>query len=332
MRTLVTGGNGFLGSAIVRALLARGDEVSIVCRREYPAGFPKVHAVFNADLRDKAALFRAFAGTEVVFHAAAITGIWGRKRDFEATNVIGTKNVLAACVQCKVSKLVYTSSPSVVFGSSELAGVSEAHPYPTRYLADYPRTKAEAERMVLDANSTLLPTVALRPHLIWGPGDTNLIPRVIDRAKKGKLRQIGDGTNLVDISYIDNAAEAHILAADALTPGSPCAGKAYFISQGEPVKLWPWIDQLLSSLGAPRVTKRMSFRTAWAVGAFLEVGHTLLRNNKEPLMTRFLANQLGKSHFFDISAARRDFGYVPKVSTKEGMSRLVRWLKEFPDY
>lgn len=267
---------------------------------------------------------------DAVFHVAAKAGVWGAARDFESINVDGTRNVVAACRAQGVPKLVYTSSPSVVFGRDDLCGVNESQPYPSRYLAAYPRTKAVAERMVLEANDPKLATVALRPHLIWGPGDPHLIPRVIDRARRGKLRQVGDGKNLVDITYIDNAAEAHVLAADALTTASACAGRAYFISQGEPVALWQWLNQLLDAVGAPKVTKRMSVGAASVLGGVLERAYTLLRLPGEPIMTRFVANQLAKSHYFDISAARRDFGYAPRVSLTEGMSRLVGWLRQFP--
>lgn len=267
---------------------------------------------------------------DAVFHVAAKAGVWGRARDYESINVDGTRNVIAACRDNRVPKLVYTSSPSVVFDREDLCGVDESQPYPRRYLAEYPRTKAIAERMVLSANCPSLSTVALRPHLIWGPGDPHLIPRVIDRARKGKLRQVSDGQNLVDITYIDNVAEAHLLAADALSPSGRCAGRAYFISQGEPVTLWPWLNRLLEAIGAPKVTKRISLRRATIAGATLEVLYTLLGLQSEPLMTRFVANQLGKSHYFDISAARRDLGYFPRVSLDEGMGRLITWLKQFP--
>jgi nucleoside-diphosphate-sugar epimerase len=311
-------------------LHARGDEVSILCRSNYEIVAPFIAHAHQADLRDAAAVRRACAGMDVVFHAASLTGVWGPLPEYQTINVDGTKNVLDACRANEVPKLVYTSSPSVVFGRGDLCGVDESQPYPHRYLAAYPKTKAQAECLVLAANDNSLSTVALRPHLIWGPGDPHLIPRVIERARKGKLRQVGDGKNRVDITYIDNAAEAHLLAADALRPSAPCAGRAYFISQGEPVALWPWLDQLLAAVGVPRVTRKISLRTASLMGATLEGLHKVLGLRREPLMTRFVANQLAKSHYFDISAAKRDLGYVPRVSTQDGMIMLVEWLKRFP--
>ncbi len=326
MKMLVTGGGGFLGSAIVRTLHARGDEVAVLCRKSYEHIAPYVSRVFQGDLRDATAVRAACKGVDVLFHVAALTGIWGPRREFQSINVEGTRNVINACRANGIAKLVYTSSPSVVFGRDELCGVDESQPYPTRYLAAYPETKAAAELIVLAANDTSLATVALRPHLIWGPGDPHLIPRVIQRAREGKLIQVGDGTNLVDITYIDNAAEAHVLAADALRPGAECAGRTYFISQGEPVSLWPWLNQILAAVGAPAVTRRISLSAAYRVGALLEAAYRLVSARSEPKMTRFLALQLAKSHHFDISAARRDLGYKPCIGTPEGVGRLVAWL------
>lgn len=326
MKALVTGGGGFLGGRIVAMLDAAGHDVTALGRNAYPWLTEAGIGTLQADIRDAAAMRAACRGAEVVFHVAAVPGVWGKRRTFWEINVGGTRNVLQACQEGGVAKLVYTSSPSVVFGEEELCGVDESQPYPARYLADYPETKAVAEQAVLEANGRNLATVALRPHLIWGPGDPHLIPRVVSRAKQGKLMQVGDGKNRVDITYIDNAAEAHLNAADSLAPGAACAGRAYFISQGEPVSLWSWINELLGRLGVPLVSRTISHQTAHRVGWLAEALYRLLRLRGEPLMTRFLASQLAKSHYFDISSARRDLGYVPRVSTKEGMEILVSWL------
>ena len=326
MNALVTGGGGFLGSAIVRMLHERGDEVSVLGRGLYPHLAAYIKRAFQADIRLAPAVARACEGMDIVFHLAALAGIWGRRRDFWSINVEGTRNVIEACRANGVPRLVYTSSPSVVFGRDDLCGVDESTPYPPRYLAAYPETKAAAEKMIMAANSASLATVALRPHLIFGPDDPHLIPRVIARARAGRLRQVGDGRNLVDVTYIDNAARAHVQAADALGPGSRCAGKAYFISQGKPVELWPWLNDLLEGVGAPVVTRAVSFDKAYWVGAAFELMYRTLGIIREPPMTRFLASQLAKSHYFNISAARRDFGYNPAVSTGEGVKRLVRSL------
>ena len=255
MRALVTGGGGFLGGAIVRQLLARGDTVLSFSRQSYPELNTLGVEQRLGDLADAASVADAVGGCDVVFHVAAKAGIWGPAEQFFHANVLGTRNVLAACRQHGVRRLVFTSSPSVIGSRRDIKGDNESLPYPRDYTAHYPRTKALAEAEVLAANRADLATVALRPHLIWGPGDPHLLPRLIVRAKAGRLRQVGDGTNTVDVTYIDNAAAAHLLAADRLAPGSPIAGRAYFISQGEPVPLWPFINQVLELAGVPAILR-----------------------------------------------------------------------------
>ncbi len=328
MRALVTGGGGFLGGAIARLLHERGDNVTVFGRNRYPHLERMSIRAVQGDLRDPGAVRAAVKGMDVVFHCGALTGIWGPRRTFWNINVGGTRNVLAACREAGVPKLVYTSTPSVVFGENDLCDVDESVPYPDCYLACYPETKAVAEREILAANDARLATVALRPHLIWGPGDPHLIPRVLDRARKGRLVQVGDGRNLVDITYIDNAAEAHVLAADALHPGSACAGRAYFISQGEPVALWPWLNEILQALGLPPVKRAVRYETAYRTGALLEFAYRLAGAKREPVMTRFLAAQLAKSHYFSIVAARRDLEFVARVSTEKGLDRLIAHLRK----
>jgi len=326
MKALVTGGGGFLGSAIVRKLHDRGDEVSVLGRGTYPHIAPYIKRMYQADIRHKPAVFHACEGMDVVFHVAAVAGIWGKRSDFWSINVEGTRNVIEACRANGVPRLVFTSTPCVVFGKDDLCGVDESTPYPPGYLAAYPETKAVAERMVLAANCPTLATVALRPHLIFGPADPHLIPRVIARARLGRLVQVGEGKNLVDITYIDNAADAHVQAADALTPGGRCAGHAYFISQGDPVSLWPWLNELLAAVRAPTVTRSMTYRRAYRAGRVLETVYRATGITREPPMTRFLATQLAKSHYFDISSAKGDFGYNPTIATEEGVRRLVATL------
>jgi nucleoside-diphosphate-sugar epimerase len=263
-----------------------------------------------------------------VHHLAGKAGIWGPWSEYFGTNVLGTRNVLSGCVSASVPRLVYTSSPSVTFDGSDQCGVDETSPYPRRWLCHYQHTKAIAEREVLDAHGRQgLATCALRPHLIWGARDRHLIPRLVARARQGRLRRVGDGTNLIDTICVENAALAHILAADRLTLDSPLGGKAYFLSQGEPVNCWTWIDQILAMIGLPGVKKAVPARVAWHAGATLECVYTALRRTSEPPMTRFLAAQLARSHYFDISRARRDLGYEPRVSMAEGMRRLGDWLR-----
>ena len=326
MKALITGGSGYLGSRIAQMLRARGDDVVILGRNIYPQHNEAGIRAIRADLRDATAIEKACEGIDAVFHVGALVGIWGRRKTYWDINVNGTKNVLNGCRVHGVRQLVYTSSASVVFDENALCGVDESQPYATRYLANYPETKAVAERMILAANGPTLATVALRPHLIWGPGDPHLIPRVIERARHGRLVQVGDGENLVDITYVDNAAEAHLRAAEALAAAASCAGRAYFLSQGEPVPLWPWLNEILAAVGIPKVTQTVSYRRAYRVGAMLEGVHRLVPTVREPRMTRFLAVQLAKSHYFDISASRRDLGYHPRISTAEGVHCLLKSL------
>jgi nucleoside-diphosphate-sugar epimerase len=328
MKVLVTGGGGFLGSRICELFAVRGDEVTALGRNRYPHLERQGIRTVQLDLWDNPTPLRAACrGMDVVVHSAARTGIWGKKLDFQRTNIGCTLAVLEACWDCGVRKLVCTSSPSVVFGDEPLCGVDESQPYPKRYLADYPASKAAAERLVLADNGPELATVALRPHLIFGPGDPHLFPRIMARAQAGRLFQVGDGTNRVDVTYIDNAANAHVLAADALDIGTPCSGKAYFISQGEPVELWPWLEGILAAAGVPKITRRVSYPAARRMGAVLELVYRVAGVTNEPPMTRFLAAQLAQSHYFSIQAAQRDLGYQPQVSTEEGVRRLVSWLK-----
>jgi nucleoside-diphosphate-sugar epimerase len=323
MNALVTGGGGFLGAAIVRRLHERGDSVHSLSRGHYPELDALGVTQHQGDIADPLAVSRAAAGCDVIFHVAAKAGVGGRYRDYHRVNVAGTANILTACRHHGIARLVYTSSPSVVFSGRDMAGVDESVPYPPHYEAAYPQTKAIAERMVLHANGPILATVALRPHLIWGPGDHHLIPRLLARARAGRLRRIGTESKLIDSVYIDNAADAHLLAADRLVPGSPVAGKVYFITQGEPVPLWDLVNRILYVAGLEPVTRSIPAGLAYAAGGLLEMVYVVFRPQDEPPITRFVARELTTAHWFDISAARRDLGYEPKVSLEEGLRRLA---------
>jgi nucleoside-diphosphate-sugar epimerase len=328
MKALVTGGGGFLGGAIVRQLIARGDQVRSFSRGDYPELRELGVEVRRGDLADKEAVASAAEGCDVVFHTAAKAGIWGPYQDYYRANVIGTQNVIDACRRHGIERLVYTSSPSVVFNGRDMEGIDESAPYPARFHAHYPRTKAQAEKLVLQANSAALATVALRPHLIWGPGDNHLLPRIIVRGKVGALRRIGKKPLLVDCVYVDNAAYAHLLAADRLRPGAAIAGKAYFISQGDPRPLWDLINMMLKAADVPPVNRHISPRLAYAAGWLFEWVYRLFRICGEPRMTRFLARELSTAHWFNISAARHDLGYEPIVSIDEGIALLEKRLME----
>lgn len=323
MKYLVTGGGGFLGLYVTEQLVARGDSVRVFCRGHYPRLDELKVETQQGDIRDIAAVRRACEGIDVVFHTAAVPGIWGPWEHYHAINTIGTQNVLQACLESNVRKLIYTSSPSVIYDGKDHLNVNESYPYPTSYLCHYPHSKAMAERAVLEANgSNGLATAALRPHLIWGPRDNHLIPRLIDRARSGRLRRVGDGQNLISMSYVENAATAHLQAADRLEVGSPVAGQAYFINEREPVNLWSWVDEILSQAGLPPLKKRISASMAYALGATCEAVYSVLRLKGEPPMTRFLALQLSGSHYYSVDKARHDFGYEPAISVAEGMRRM----------
>jgi nucleoside-diphosphate-sugar epimerase len=346
MHALVTGGGGFLGSYIVDALVARGDRVRSLGRGDYPTLRSRGIEVVRGDIRDPAALTAACAGSECVFHTAAVAGIGMDRDTFDAVNRTGTELLLSHARAAGVKRFVYTSSPSVVFSGTNQCDIDEWAPHDfgwmNKHHAYYSYSKAQAEQAVLAANDDEFRTCALRPHLIWGPGDAHLVPRLIARARRGQLRRVGDGSNLIDITYVENAAEAHLQAADALlcagssdlrttarAGSSPTpAGRAYFISQGEPVNCWQWIDEVLALANLPAVEKSMSFEAASRVGTACELAWQLLGLKSEPPMTRFLAAQLSTSHWFDISAAQRDLGYVPRVSTSDGMQQLGQWLRE----
>lgn len=326
MKALVTGGGGFLGGAIVRALLDRGATVRTFQRSDSPELNELGVEVCRGDLVDRTAVEEAVDGCDVVFHVAARAGVWGEFDDYYRYNVKGTRHVIDACIKQGVTRLIYTSTPSVVFNGEDEENINESTPYPSRFYTAYQETKALAERGVLKANNPSLATIALRPHLIWGPGDPHLVPRIIERAKAGKLKLVGTCTNMVDSTYIDNAALAHILAADHLQPGSSCAGKAYFISNGEPITMADLINRILAAAHLHPATKTVSPLVAYAVGTVLEGIYHVLRIKKEPLMTRFVARQLSTTHWFDLSAAKRDLGYKPVVTIDEGMQHLEQAL------
>jgi len=323
MKVLVTGGGGFLGGAVVRRLRARGDTVISYTRSAYP-WLQEIGVVeARGDLADLGALEAACRGCDAVVHVAAKAGVWGRKSEYYATNVIGTRNVIEACRSVKVPRLIYTSTPSVVHTGVDILGGNESMPYAPRHEAHYTATKAEAERAVLAANSATLSTVSLRPHLIWGPGDPHLIPRLLRRARQGRLKRVGTRDIIVDVTYIDNAADAHILALDKVSPTSAAAGKAYFITNGEPLPMWEFLNRVLAAAGLPAVTASVPVWFARNYGRFAEGLHRLFLLSGEPAMTRFVATQLSTSHWFDISAARRDLGYDPRVSVEEGLRRMA---------
>ena len=323
-RALVTGSGGFLGRAISERLLQRGVDVVGVNRGEYPALAELGVDQRRGDLSEPAVALGAAAGCDTVFHVAAKAGVWGPYSSYASANITATENVLAACESAGVARLIYTSTPSVIHAGGDVEGIDESEPYPEHFHTHYPATKAIAERLVLAANRPELLTVALRPHLIWGPRDNHLTPRIVARARSGKLAFVGDGTNRVDSVYIDNAADAHLNAADALQPGSACAGRPYFITNDEPLEIRDLVNRIVGAAGLEPVTRTVPPAIAFAVGALLELIYGITGRFDEPPMTRFVAKQLSTAHWYDISAAKRDLGYAPKVSIEEGIKRLAQ--------
>ncbi|MFI5355766.1 MAG: NAD-dependent epimerase/dehydratase family protein [Opitutales bacterium] len=336
MSTLVTGGTGFLGRHLVERLLAEGRPVTVLARHSAPDLEARGVRVIRASLEDAPAVAAACAGVSTVFHVAARVGVWGRYDDFLRTNVIGTEALLAGCRRHGVSRLVYTSTPSVVYTGGDLAGVDESLPLTKDCPSPYPLTKAIAEAAVLAANCPELRTVALRPHLIWGPGDPHLVPRVLARARRGRLRIVGSGQNRVDLVHVANAVDAHFLAETALLKPAvagrepAAAGRAYFITNDEPVILWDWINGLLTALGRRPVTKHLSLEAASRIGAYCEAAWRWLPLRGEPPMTRFVAKELATDHWFNIAAAKRDLGYAPAVSMAAGTAGLIELLRQNP--
>lgn len=323
-RALVTGGGGFLGFAIVKMLLAEGYAVKTFSRREYL----KLHELgvtqVSGDLDNLVLCTEAAKDVDVVFHTAAMANPWGKYEDYYNTNTLGTQNIIEACRQNGVKYLVYTSSPSVVFNGSSIEGGDEFLPYPDKFESFYSQTKAMAEEKVKAVTDPGLRTIILRPHDIWGPEDPHFVPRILSRHKS--VKQVGNGKNLVDAVFVDNAARAHLLALNALEQKPELSGKVYFITNDEPMPAWDIINRILTLAGYPPVTKSISFGVAYAAGAVLETIWRTFNLKGEPRITRFLAMALAQAHWFDITAAKRDLNYRPEVSMEEGFSRLGVWL------
>ena len=327
MNILVTGGKGFLGSSIVHRLLELGHKVETLSRSADSEKNSDVKH-HQLDLSKKVLNFKQFEGIECIFHTAAKAGIDGRYNDYYTANYLGTKNILRLAKDIGVKYFIYTSSPSVVFSGKPISGGNEKLSYVSNRISPYSHTKALAEEAVLHANNnnTLLST-SLRPHLIWGENDPHLLPKVIARHRKGKLKIVGEGNNQVDLTHVDNVVHAHILAFDALVEGSPLGGKSYFISQNEPVKLWDWLNSIFKSLNLDTIPNRISFPKAYCAGAFAEFLWKILRLKGDLPMSRFVACQLAHDHWFSTESAKADFGYEPIISMSEAMKKTLPWLR-----
>ncbi|MEZ5071110.1 MAG: NAD-dependent epimerase/dehydratase family protein [Bacteroidales bacterium] len=327
MNILVTGGGGFMGMALIKRLHADGHRVTSFSRREYPLHWALGIPSIQGDIRDEPALAAAFKDRDVVYHLAGKVGIWGDPKEYHSINVSGTETVIRACRKAGVGRLIYTSASSVVFDGSDLDGIDESYPYPEKHGSAYSATKAEAERLVLAANSTELRTMALRPHLVWGPYDSHLVPAILKRAGSERLRRVGDHEHFIDTTYIDNMIDALVLAADALEKNPEASGKAMFISNGEPARVWDFINSIVQFAGYEPVYKRIPEWIAYTGAGAAEFYHKLFKIRSEPFMTRHAIREMCTNHWFDITRAKELLGYSPRVSYSEGFQKLKEYLR-----
>jgi len=325
MRVMVTGATSLIGGSVARSLVQRGDEV--VCLQRAAADVEGADECL-ADIRDLDAVLEAARGCDAVVHAAAKVGVVGAWDDYRSVNVDGTANVLGAALAHGIPRVVHVSSPSVAHGGDAIVGGGADPPELGRKRAWYPESKALAEIVALAAASHDLGVVAVRPHLVWGPGDTQLVGRIVERARTGRLALVGGGRALVDTTYIDNAADALVAALDAVRPDAACSGRAYVVANGEPRTIRELVAGICAAAGQPFAPREVSLRAGVAAGAVVERVWPLLRRADEPPLTRFLAEQLGTAHWFDPRPARDDLGWTPKVTIDEGLQRLTAWFDD----
>ena len=325
MKVLVTGTGSLLLGGIASELLRRGDEV--VCLQRRPAAFighQNAREVL-ADVCDEEAVALAAEGCDAIIHGAARVGVVGSQKEFFDTNVRGTENIIHAAAQQGISRLVFVSTPSVAHTGSSLIGAPAGDAEIGRSRSYYAESKAIAERTVLTARNEQLAVVAIRPHLVWGPGDTQLVGRIVERAASGQLAVIGTGNALVDSTYIDNAISAHIAALDALHVGSACDGNAYVVSNGEPRTVNELMRSMCESAGVLFEPRHLSLALGIRLGSVIERLWPLMRSS-EPPITRFVAEQLGTAHWFDQRSVQQDLQWAPTVTIDEGFERLTQWF------
>ena len=321
MKILVTGGGGFLGSAVCRQLAGLGH--AVIAYQRSPADHLHDHGVLSrqGSITDYPNLLQASQGCDAVVHTAGKAGIWGKDEDFWAVNVTGTANVIRACREHGIRFLVHTSSPSVVHAGGDIEGADESLPLATHFSAPYPETKAEAERLVIKTSDGELMTTALRPHLIWGPGDPHILPRLLDKAKGGSLA-LPAPEKIIDTVFVENAALAHVMALEELAASARCAGKAYFVTNNEPLPQGEIIGKLLAALGVDVKIRAVPAAVARTAGALVEKAWRTFSLKGEPPVTRFSVEQLATAHWYNTSAATRDFGYRPTTSIAQGLEIL----------
>ena len=321
----MTGTGSLLLGGLASELLRRGDEV--VCLQRRPAAFmghQNAHEVL-ADICNTDAVALAAKGCDAIIHGAARVGVVGSQKEFYDTNVHGTENILRAAEQQSISRLVFVSTPSVAHTGASLVGAPAGQAEIGRSRSYYAESKAIAERTVLNARNSQLAVVAIRPHLVWGPGDTQLVGRIVERAKSGRLAVVGTGNALVDSTYIDNAISAHIAALDALHIGSACDGKAYVVSNGEPRTVNELMRSMCESAGVPFEPRHLSLTLGIRLGSLVERLWPLMQSS-EPPITRFIAEQLGTAHWFDQRVVHNDLKWAPSVTLDEGFKQLTQWF------
>jgi len=325
VKVLVTGTGSLLLGGIASELVRRGDEVVCLQRRSTSfVGHQNAREVL-ADICDVDAVAVAAQGCDAIIHGAARVGVVGTQKDFYNTNVLGTENVLRAAERHNIARLVFVSTPSVAHTGDSLIGAPAGEAEIGRSRSYYAESKAIAERAVLNARNDHLAVVAIRPHLVWGPGDTQLVGRIVDRAASGRLAVIGTGNALVDSTYIDNAISAHIAALDALHVGAACDGKAYIVSNGEPRTVNELMRSMCAAADTPFEPRNLSLALGVRLGSLIERLWPLLRSSEPPL-TRFIAEQLGTAHWFDQRAVQQDLQWSPHVSLDEGFKYLSQWF------
>jgi nucleoside-diphosphate-sugar epimerase len=314
---LVTGASGFLGRAVAAHLVASGHEVRTLQRR--PSGVDGATDVLGS-ITDRPSLTRAVEGADGVVHLAAKVSLTGPPQEFRAVNVEGTRSLLDAAGHAGVTRFVQVSSPSVAYAGAALAGVGAEPADPRRARGDYARTKAEGELLALARDSATLHVVAIRPHLVWGPGDTQLVARIVDRARRGRLPLLDGGTALIDTTYIDNAASGISAALDR----APAAhGRAYILTNGEPRPVGDLLAGICLAAGVEPPRWSVPAWLGRTAGSAIERVWALAPGTDEPPMTRFLAEQLSTAHWFDQRDTRRALAWTPTVSIDEGLRRLA---------
>ncbi|MCC7361834.1 MAG: NAD-dependent epimerase/dehydratase family protein [Anaerolineales bacterium] len=323
---LVTGATGFIGGALAHRLHTLGARVTAQGRRAGAVLEAAGMRFVRGDLAQAEVAEAAMTGAAYVFHCAALAAPWGPYRDFYRANVSATEALTAAARRAGVTRFVHVSTPSLCFAGEARRNVREDDPLPARQLTAYADTKRLAEQVVAEAQAAGLPTVRLRPRAVFGPGDATLFPRLLRQVAHGRLRVIGPGDNLADLTYIDNVVDGLLLAARA-----PAAvGGVYNLTNGEPQPLWPLIAQVSTALGYGPPRGRVSLRAALALAGAIELAYWLLGLKREPPLTRYAVRMLALDATLDITAARRDLGYAPRVSLDEGMQRFLAAWRERP--